>query len=163
MTQLSYHTLTFCNQWCLRIQVASILSEAIVPGIPVKCVPHGKSFPAAEEEKLIHCPECCCEITLVLWAVFLLSGIYSSESDIDDLHKYVGASSWKGVHQALHLLEPTCDSASWLVFGCLKLCVWHVSSQSEGRWSTWRSLTTISQIWFTKCRSAIAGIAKLFL
>ena len=96
MTQLSYHTLTFCNQWCLCIQAASILSEAIVPGIPVKHVPHRKSFPAVEEEKLIHRPERYCEITLVLWAVFLLSGIYSSESDIDDLHKYVGASSWRG-------------------------------------------------------------------
>ena len=66
MTQLSYHTVTFCHQWCFCLQVTTSLSEAIVPGIPVKHAPHKKAFPVIEEGKLIHCQKCYCEIILVL-------------------------------------------------------------------------------------------------
>ena len=94
---LSYcHLLSSVDQWCFCLQTTSTLSEAIVPGIPVKHVSHKKAFPVVEEGKSIHCQKCYCEITLVLQAIFLLSGMYSSKSDINGLHWYVDASSWRG-------------------------------------------------------------------
>ena len=38
-----------------------------------------------------------------------------------------------------------------LILDCFKLNVWHVGSQFERCWSSWESLTIISQIWFTQC------------
>lgn len=66
MTQRSYHTLTFCHQWCFCLQATPTLAEAIMPGILVKRVLHKRAFPVGEEGKSIHGQECYCEISLVL-------------------------------------------------------------------------------------------------
>ena len=43
-------------------------------GILVRHVPRRKAFLVVEQEKLTGCPKCYCEMTLVLWLDFLLSG-----------------------------------------------------------------------------------------
>lgn len=44
-----------------------------MPGIPVKHMPHRKTFLIVEEEKLTCCPEHYYEVPLMLWPVFLLN------------------------------------------------------------------------------------------
>ena len=83
----------------------------------------------------------------------------SSKSDINGPRWYVDASSWRGFIR----LSLRAHMQLLLILDCLKLHVWHVSSQSERWWSPWESLTIISQMWFSQCRSAIAGTGKLFL
>lgn len=58
-----------------------------MPGIPIKHMPHRKTFLIVEEEKLSCCPEHYYEVTLVLWPVFLLNDYV-----LLTLYKYVGAS-----------------------------------------------------------------------
>ena len=53
-----------------------------------------------------------------------------------------GSSGWLSLRAHMQLL---------LILDCLKLHVWHVSSQSERWWSPWESLTIISQMWFSQC------------
>lgn len=68
------HTLAFCHH---DASVSGQLSPSLKPsyqGILVKNVPKRKAFLIVEEEKVTGCPKCYCEMTLVLWPDFLLSG-----------------------------------------------------------------------------------------
>lgn len=87
-----------------------------MPGIPVKHIkhmPHRKAFPIVEGEKLTCSPECYCDITLVPWPLFLLSG-YTLLSLTSVSLEICGCDLVEGFHQAVHLLQSTWDSLELL-------------------------------------------------
>lgn len=163
MTQLSYHTVTFCHQWISGASVSRPLPPFLKPlcqGFQLSMSLIKKHFPLWRKENRFTIRSA---IVKSHWCYRLF--FCWVECTLPNLILMASTGMWMPAHGggSSGCLSLRANMQVLFILDCLKLNVWRGSCQFERWWSSWESLTIISQIWFTQCGWAIAGTGKLFL